>query len=274
MFRRNRTRGVGQKGRISAADVNSKIGLRDWPMNWSVPVLEKPGSCLVLFFYCLFAYPRDTKVRTRLNVSARSRLNWNLEVFVSQERIKPEYQEKILSEQEWEPTTNSTHIWRRRRETNPHHTGGRRVLSSLGHPCSPPPPPPPLSQLSCLARSGTLARQAMSSQCARQRVRKNPPLWNQKPLLFRLIEGIWSTVRYYKRFHKKLLFGVFWILFIVFPFLTVRWLSKCYSEGRRKIRHCFSANKFPGKNFQSEMLKRSSPGILGTIPLTKKLGSI
>ena len=229
MFRRNRTRGVGRKGRISAADVNSKIGLRDWPTNWSVSVLEKPGSCLVLFFYCLFAYPRDTKVRTRLNVSARSRLNWNLEVFVSQERIKPEYQEKILSEQEWEPTTNSTHIWRRRRETNPHHTGGRR---------------------------------------------KNPPLWNQKPLLFRLIEGIWSTVRYYKRFHKKLLFGVFWILFIVFPFLTVRWLSKCYSEGRRKIRHCFSANKFPGKNFQSKMLKRSSPGILGTIPLTKKLGSI
>ena len=146
MFRRNRTRGVGWKGRISAADVNSKIGLRDWPTNWSVPVLEKPGSCLVLFFYCLFAYPRDTKVRTRLNVSARSRLNWNLEVFVSQERIKPEYQEKILSEQEWEPTTNSTHMWRRRRETNPHHTGGRRVLSSLGHPCpSPPPPTSPVS---------------------------------------------------------------------------------------------------------------------------------
>ena len=110
MFRHNRARVVGWKGRIfSAADVNCKIGLRHWPTNWSVPVLEKPGSCLVLFFYCLFAYPRDTIVRTRLNVSTRSRSNWNLKVLVFQERIKPEYQEKILSEQEWEPTTNSTH---------------------------------------------------------------------------------------------------------------------------------------------------------------------
>ena len=65
MFRHNRARGVGWKGRIfSAADVNCKIGLRHWPTNWSVLVLEKPGSCLVLFFYCLFAYPRDTIVRT------------------------------------------------------------------------------------------------------------------------------------------------------------------------------------------------------------------
>ena len=36
------------------------------------------------------------------------------------------------------------------------------------------PPPPPLSWLSCLARSGTLATQAMSSQCERQRARRNP----------------------------------------------------------------------------------------------------
>ena len=83
-----RARGVGWKGRISAADVNLKIGLRDWPTSWSVPVLAKPGSCLVLFFYCLFAYPRDTKVRIRLNVSARSRSNWNFEVLVSQEEDK------------------------------------------------------------------------------------------------------------------------------------------------------------------------------------------
>ena len=181
-----------------------------------------------------------------------------------------------VPEQEWEPTTNSTHIWRRRRETNPHHTGGRRVLSSLGHPCSPPPPPPPTSPVSTfVSRSlGNASQAGYVSAVCKTTCQKNPPLWNQKPLLFRLIEGIWSTVRYYKRFHKKLLFGVFWILFIVFPFLTVRWLSKCYSEGRRKIRHCFSANKFPGNNFQSKMLKRSSPGILGTITLTKKLGSI
>jgi len=33
--------------------------------------------------------------------------------------------------------TNSTHIWRRVRESNPGHTGGRRAFSPLRHPCSP-----------------------------------------------------------------------------------------------------------------------------------------
>ena len=50
---------------------------------------------------------------------------------------KPEYPEKNLSEQGREPTTNSTHIWRRRRELNPGHIGGRRALSPLRHRCSP-----------------------------------------------------------------------------------------------------------------------------------------
>ena len=53
------------------------------------------------------------------------------------ERGKPEYQEKNLSAQGREPTTNSTHIWRRRRDLNPSHIGGRRVLSPLRHPCNP-----------------------------------------------------------------------------------------------------------------------------------------
>ena len=35
-----------------------------------------------------------------------------LEVLVFEERGKPEYPEKTLSEQSREPTTNSTHIWR------------------------------------------------------------------------------------------------------------------------------------------------------------------
>ena len=34
------------------------------------------------------------------------------------------------------PTTNSTHIWCRRQDSNPGHIGGRRVLSPLRHPCS------------------------------------------------------------------------------------------------------------------------------------------
>ena len=53
--------------------------------------------------------------------------NWNLKMLVFQERRKPEYPEKNLSEQRREPTTNSTHIWRGRQNLNPGHiVGGRR----------------------------------------------------------------------------------------------------------------------------------------------------
>ena len=63
--------------------------------------------------------------------------NCNLAMLVFEERGKPEYPEKNLSEQGRELTTNSTNIWRRRRELNPGHIGERRVLSPLRHPCSP-----------------------------------------------------------------------------------------------------------------------------------------
>ena len=42
-----------------------------------------------------------------------------MEVLFFEERKKPEYPEKKLSEQRGEPTTNSTHIWRPRRVSNP-----------------------------------------------------------------------------------------------------------------------------------------------------------
>ena len=48
--------------------------------------------------------------------------NWNLEMLVFEERGKPTYPEKNLSEKRREPTTNSTHIWRRHRDLNPGHT--------------------------------------------------------------------------------------------------------------------------------------------------------
>ena len=51
-------------------------------------------------------------------------------------RGKPEYPEKNLSKQGREPTTNSTHIWRRREDLNPGNIGGRWVLSPPRHPCS------------------------------------------------------------------------------------------------------------------------------------------
>ena len=62
--------------------------------------------------------------------------NWNLEMLVFEERGKPEYPEKNLSEQRREPTTNSTHIWCRHRDLNPDHIIGRGALSPLRHPCS------------------------------------------------------------------------------------------------------------------------------------------
>ena len=49
----------------------------------------------------------------------RSRSNWFLEALVFKERGKPEYTEKNLSKQGREPTTKSTHIWRRRQDSNP-----------------------------------------------------------------------------------------------------------------------------------------------------------
>ena len=57
-------------------------------------------------------------------MSVHSRSNWNLEVLVFKERGKLEYLEKNLSEERREPTTNSTHIWRRRQDSNLGHIGG------------------------------------------------------------------------------------------------------------------------------------------------------
>ena len=69
-------------------------------------------------------------------------------MLVFEERGKLEYPEKNLSEQGREPTTNSTHIWRRVRESNPGQIGGRGVLSPLRYPCSlnPAPPSPSATQ--------------------------------------------------------------------------------------------------------------------------------
>ena len=59
-------------------------------------------------------------------------------MLVYEERGKPEYPEKNLSEQGREPTTNRlNHIWRQVRKSTPGHISGKRVLSPLHHPCSP-----------------------------------------------------------------------------------------------------------------------------------------
>ena len=52
-------------------------------------------------------------------------------MLVFEERGKPEYPEENLSEQNREPITNSTHVWRRVRKSNPGHIGGRRALTLL-----------------------------------------------------------------------------------------------------------------------------------------------
>ena len=76
-------------------------------------------------------------------MSVRSRSNWNLDMLVFEDRGKTVYPEKNLSLQRREPTTNSTHIWRRRRDLNPGHTGGGECF----HHCV------TLAPLSCLLKS-------------------------------------------------------------------------------------------------------------------------
>ena len=58
-------------------------------------------------------------------------------MLVFEERGKLECPEKKLSEKRREPTTTSTHIWRRCRDLNPGNIGGRRALSPLCHPLLP-----------------------------------------------------------------------------------------------------------------------------------------
>jgi len=55
---------------------------------------------------------------TECYLGTPSRLAWNLEMLVFEERGKPEYQERNLLEQREEPITNSIHIRRRVRESN------------------------------------------------------------------------------------------------------------------------------------------------------------
>ena len=86
-------------------------------------------------FFGVICLPTNTweLLRTRWNMSVRSRSNWNLKVLVFKERGKPEYPEKNLSEKGREPTTNSTYIWRRRQDSKPRAAllGGERKLRLL-----------------------------------------------------------------------------------------------------------------------------------------------
>ena len=73
------------------------------------------------------------------------RIGSNLEVLVFEERGKLENRRKTSRSKgknlqqrvmdSWQQTRSSTHIWRRRRDLNPGHIAGRRVLSPLRHPC-------------------------------------------------------------------------------------------------------------------------------------------
>ena len=105
------------------------------------PPLKKCKKCKKCKCKCkcnLFTHgaPRSSQTSFRNVRAFKDRIGIR-EMLVFEERGKPEYPEKNLSEQRREPTTNSAHIWRRVRELNPGHIGGRRVLSPLRHPYSP-----------------------------------------------------------------------------------------------------------------------------------------
>ena len=114
--------------------------LVDLPIGWKYSqhpnFIQQQRKNNVAWLQLVYPWSTQEFLRSRLNVSVRSRSNWNLEVLVFECRRKPEYPRKNISEQGREPTTNSTHIWRQRRDLNPDHIGGRRVLSTLRHPCS------------------------------------------------------------------------------------------------------------------------------------------
>ena len=57
----------------------------------------------------------------------------HVKMLVFEERGKPEYLEKNLSEKRREPTTNSTHIWHQHQDLNLDHIGGRQGLSPVRH---------------------------------------------------------------------------------------------------------------------------------------------
>ena len=60
--------------------------------------------------------------------------NGNLEMLVFEERGKPDFSEKTLTEQRREPTTNSTYIWCRRRDLKP--GGATLVGGERSHHCA------------------------------------------------------------------------------------------------------------------------------------------
>ena len=144
---------------------------RDWHPGCPWASTFGKASSLTVTCHCnncnlQFVYPRSTYefLRTRWIVSVRSRSNWNLEVLVFEERGKPDYSEKNLSEQGREPTTNSTHRWRWRQDLNPGHVGGRRVLSQLQH--SHEPPEVPVT----LINSGKMKQGRGGGKCTIQRL--------------------------------------------------------------------------------------------------------
>ena len=100
------------------------------------PVGSAIQRLIVIVIACLPTKPKEF-IWTRLNESVRSRSNWNLEMLVFEERENRSTQRKTSQSKGENHQQNSTHIWRRRRELNPDHIGGRRALSPLRHPCSP-----------------------------------------------------------------------------------------------------------------------------------------
>ena len=57
--------------------------------------------------------------------------------FWGEEKTGVPGEEPLGAEKRRQSTTHSIHTWRRVRQLNPRHIGGRRALSTLRHPCSP-----------------------------------------------------------------------------------------------------------------------------------------
>ena len=88
------------------------------------------------------------RMRTNHKLNPISRSNWNLECWFSWRGGggKPEDPGKKPSEQGWEPTTNSNHMWNQVQEWNPGHSGWKASVFTSA------PAPLPIKDLSKFTR--------------------------------------------------------------------------------------------------------------------------
>ena len=154
-------------------------------------------------------------------------------MLVFEERGKPEYPEKNLSEQRREPTTNSTHRLRRVQESIPSHISGRRVLSPLRHPWS----LQPVCLTICFAKGLLISWEELlrnKSMDLQKLLVEWPPTLAKKPLIVKCwLKVACKTVCWtLKKLHNPYLFGFNYKPVVLWCLLNT-WGNSQFNSGRQ-----------------------------------------